>query len=42
MKKDKKKDKHMDKKWKSLEKRGLTRPSGPEENRARALAAHAG
>jgi len=36
------KDRIMSKKWKSLEKRGITRPKSAEENKRRAREAHHG
>lgn len=40
--KDKVKKNMQDKKWKSLEARGLKRPKNPEENQKRIRAAHVG
>ena len=34
------KKKIMDKKWKNMEKRGMTRPENPEENQRRIREAH--
>ena len=36
------KNRIMEKKWKSLEKRGYIRPKDPEENKKRAAEAHGG